>query len=79
LQGHEKIASALSILKRLTQLVECSEAKVQIRNHFRITRVRLADFAGLARQKRRTGYCDEEQHQRGTEDDRHYLIVHPSE
>lgn len=79
LKGNEEVPGAFRVFKRLAQLIEGAEAKVQIGDHFGIARVWLADFAGFAGHKWGAGDGDEEEHQCSAEDYCHDLVVHSAE
>lgn len=79
LECDEIIARTLSILKRLTQLIERAEAQVEVSDHFCITRVRLARFARFGGHQGRAGDRDEEEHEGCAEDDGYDLVVHSAE
>lgn len=79
LKSNKVITRALSILKRLTQLIECAKTEVEIGDHFRIARVRLTGFAWFGGHQWRAGHRDEEEHEGCAEDDGYDLVVHASE
>lgn len=79
LKGDKVITRAFSILKRLTQLIERAETKVEIGDHFRIARMRLTGFVWFGGHQWRAGYRDKEEHEGCAEDDGYDLVIHASE
>lgn len=79
LKRNKVIPRPLRILKRLTQLIKRPETKIQVRNHLRITRVRLTRFARFSGHQGRAGDRHEEEHECCAEDDGDDLVVHAPE
>lgn len=73
LQTNQEVSCALCVLERLAQLVQSTEAKIKICNHFR-TGGPVFVVAGLP-----GGNGDVEEHKRSAEDDRDDLVVHAPE